>query len=205
MPIVYRRKDGFYVRAKAEGFRARSAYKLIEISRRVGLFRPGDAVVDLGAWPGGWMQVAAAAVGEGGRVIGVDLRKTDPLPGAANVTCLCGDIADPEVRAQVVAACAGRADVLLSDLAPHLSGVRARDEARMMALADLVLDLTTDVLRPGGHLVIKLFTTPDTPGFLARLRQRFRRVTTTRPEATRKGSAEMYAVAVRFAGPPWTA
>jgi len=199
---VYRRKDGFYARAKAEGFRARSAYKLIELARRVRLFRPGDVVVDLGAWPGGWLQVAAAAVGPRGRVVGVDLRPIEPLPGVANVVCVCGDVNDAGVRGQVVAACGRRADVLLSDLAPRLSGVRARDEAQMLALAETVLDVATAVLRPGGHLVIKLFTTPDTPAFVARLRERFRQVATTRPDATRKGSAETYAVAVGFVDSP---
>ena len=197
---MYRRKDGFYARAKAEGFRARSAYKLIEIARRAQLFRPGDVVVDLGAWPGGWLQVAAVAVGPRGRVVGVDLRPIEPLADAANVVCLCGDVNDPGVRGRVMAACGRQADVLLSDLAPRLSGVRARDEAQMLALAGTVLDLTTEILRPGGHLVIKLFTTPDTPAFLTRLQGRFRQVKTTRPDATRKGSAELYAIALGFGG-----
>ena len=197
---MYRRKDGFYSRAKAEGYRARSAYKLIELSRRMRLFRRGDVVVDLGAWPGGWLQVAAAAVGPEGRVVGVDLRSIEPLTGRSNVILVCGDVTVPGVRAEVVAACGGRADVLLSDLAPRLSGVRARDEARMLALAETVLGVAAEVLRPGGHLVLKLFTTPDMPALVTRLRQRFDRVMTTRPDATRKGSAETYAVAIGFLG-----
>lgn len=198
---MYRRKDGFYARAKTEGFRARSAYKLIEIARRARLFRPGDVVVDLGAWPGGWLQVAAAAVGPRGRVVGVDLRPIEPLTGAAPVVCLCGDVHAPDMCDRLLAACGRRADVLLSDLAPRLSGVRARDEAQMLGLAEAVLSLARGVLAPGGHLVLKLFTTPDTPAFLARLHGRFRQVTTTRPEATRKGSAEVYGIALGFAGP----
>lgn len=196
---MYRRKDGFYTRAKAEGYRARSAYKLIEISRRVQLFRPGDVVIDLGAWPGGWLQVAAAAVGPRGLVVGVDLRPIEPIPGVSQVVCVRGDIRDAGVRLEIAAACGRRADVLLSDLAPALTGVRARDESRALALAQTVLDMAADVLRPGGHLVLKLFTTPDTAVFVALLRKHFRRVTTTRPDATRKGSAETYAIGLGYA------
>ena len=196
---MYRRKDAFYSRAKAEGYRSRSAYKLLELAQRARLIRSGDRVVDLGAWPGGWLQVAAKLVGPHGRVVGVDLHPIEPI-SVRSVSCIVGDVREPAVQARVLAACGGPADVILSDLAPKLSGVRARDEAQAAALADLVLEFATRALAPGGRLLTKLFTTQDLPAYLTRLRALFRRVSTTRPEATRKGSSEIYAMASDFVG-----
>jgi 23S rRNA (uridine2552-2'-O)-methyltransferase len=197
--LVYQRKDTFYKRAKASGYRSRAAFKLQQLAQRAQLFRPGDRVIDLGAWPGSWLQVAVQAVGPAGKVIGVDRQAIDPLP-EPNVIVLTGDVTEPLIQEKLVQACGGRADVVLSDLAPKLTGVRARDEAHAEALADCVLRFTQGVLAPGGHLVVKLFTSSASGPYLARLRAQFDDVRTTRPEATRKGSAEMYAIAKRFRG-----
>ena len=196
---MYERKDAFHARAKAAGYRARSAYKLLELQRRVRLLKRGDRVVDLGAWPGAWLQVAAECIGAGGCVVGVDLQPIDPLP-TPTVSTIVGDITDPSVQAQVRDRCGGRVDVVLSDLAPKLSGVRARDEAQAEALTGCVLDVCCQILEPGGTLVIKLFTRPDLTEIQGRLRALFSRVRLTRPEATRKGSAEVYAVANGYRG-----
>jgi len=155
-------------------------------------------VIDVGAWPGGWLQVALELTGSRGRVVGCDLRKIDPIPGP--VTLLTGDITSPEIRAGLLEACGGPADVVLSDLAPQLSGVRDRDEARAGELVDCVLDLVAVALRPGGRLVIKLFMNSSYESVIQRLRASFGRVRTTRPEATRKGSAELYAIASSYRG-----
>lgn len=195
--MPYQRKDAFYRRAKNQGLRSRAAYKLSQIARDEPLFRRGDCVIDLGAWPGGWLQVAAAVVGPRGRVVGCDLRKIEALPG---VIGLLGDVTDPAVQARVLEACGGQADVLLSDLAPQLTGIRARDDARAAALVDCVLDFAARALRPGGNLVIKLFMGPSYKAGMARLRSMFTHVRTTRPDATRKGSAELYAIALGYRG-----
>jgi 23S rRNA (uridine2552-2'-O)-methyltransferase len=200
---VYRRKDAFYTRAKTAGYRSRAAFKLLQLTQRYRLFRRGDRVIDLGAWPGGWLQVAARAVGPNGRVVGVDVQRIDPLPEPAVVTVV-GDITAERTQARVAALCGGKVDVVLSDLAPKLSGVRARDLAQTQALAQTVLQYAAAVLKPNGALVVKLFTNDDLPRYLAQLRRLFREVRTTRPEATRQASAEIYTVAKGFCGDSMT-
>jgi 23S rRNA (uridine2552-2'-O)-methyltransferase len=187
------------MRAKATGYRSRAAYKLRQLAKGGLLLRRGDCVVELGAWPGGWLQIAIADVGPAGRVVGVDLRPIEPLP-ENNVTTVVGDITDAHTQDQVVQACKGKADVLLSDLAPKLTGVRARDEARINDLADCVLQWVERILKPSGRLVVKLFMGSDLPHHVARLRTMFRDVHVTRPVATRKESAEVYAIAAGFHG-----
>jgi len=144
--------------------------------------------------------VAARAVGPTGRVVGVDLQPLDPLP-ERNVLLVHGDISDPTVQEHVARLCDGKADVVLSDLSPKLSGIKARDEAQAQDLADRVLAWASALLRADGTLVVKLFMSEDLQRYLHVLRERFRQVRTTRPEATRKGSAEIYAVATGFLTP----
>lgn len=196
---VYRRKDSFYTRARAAGYRSRAAFKLLQLAQRARLFRRGDHVLDLGAWPGGWLQVAAELVGPTGKVIGIDLQPIEPLP-EGYVSTQVGDIGDEGTRQRIVETCEGRIDVVLSDVAPKLSGVRVRDEARSEALATCALALSERVLRPGGKLVMKLFTGEAAARLVRELRVRFDDVRTTRPEATRKRSSEIYVIAVGFRG-----
>ncbi len=196
---MYQRKDPFYTRAKAAGYRSRAAFKLSQLAQQARLFRRGDRVLDLGAWPGGWLQVAAELVGPSGRVVGVDLRHIEALP-QPNVRTVVGDIVEEVTQQRILEECGGQADVILSDLAPKLSGVRARDEAQADALARSVLAVAERVLRPGGKLVVKLFMGEAATRFVGQLRLRFGNVRTTRPEATRKGSSEMYAIAADFHG-----
>lgn len=194
---MYRRKDAFYTRAKATGYRSRAAFKLSQLAKQVRLFRRGDRVLDLGAWPGGWLQVAAELVGPSGRVVGVDLQGIEALT-QPNVRTLVGDISDAETQRRMLEECGGRVDVILSDLAPKLSGVRARDEAQAEALAQTVLAVAERMLRPGGNLLIKLFMGEAATRVVGQLRSRFATVRTTRPQATRKGSSEIYAIAIDF-------
>jgi 23S rRNA (uridine2552-2'-O)-methyltransferase len=194
---VYRRKDAFYTRAKVVGYRSRAAFKLEQLTQQTRLFRRGDRVVDIGAWPGGWLQVAAQQVGPTGKVIGIDLQRIEPLP-ERNVVTVCGDVTSAAVQAHVQALCGGKADVVLSDLAPKLSGVKARDSAQAQALAECVLRFAAQVLKPDGKLVVKLFMNADLEAYLGQVRKLFHDVRTTRPEATRKSSAEIYAIASGF-------
>jgi len=193
--VGYERKDAHYRKARAAGYRARSAYKLIELDRRFKLLGFGDRVLDLGAWPGAWMQVALARVGPSGRVVGLDLVEPAPLPGAALVR---GDVRDPAALDAASALLGGPATVVLCDIAPKLTGIRATDEARATELVLVVLEALPRLLRPGGRLVLKLFTSADQPGIIRRLRSLFAAVHTTRPEASRSGSSELYAVGLGF-------
>ncbi|HZP40375.1 MAG TPA: RlmE family RNA methyltransferase [Candidatus Binatia bacterium] len=199
--MTYRRKDAFHRRAKAEGYRARSAYKLAELDRRYRLLRRGDRVVDLGAWPGGWLQVAAERVGPEGRIVGVDLVPLEPL-APPTVTLLTGDLRDPATAAEARARLGRPADVVLSDVAPKLTGVRATDEARSSELFEGVLAALPTLLAPGGRLLAKLFMTNDYERLVGEVRRRFATTTTTRTEASRRGSAELYVVALGYSGAP---
>ncbi len=191
----YQRKDAFYAQAKEAGLRSRAAYKLEQLQKQYKFLRSGQRVVDLGAWPGGWLQVAARIVGRKGKVVGVDLKPISPLADAPHVAVLQADVSDADLIDRVRAELGAPADVVLSDLAPRLSGVRDRDQAEMRALAERAVELALHWLRPGGVLVIKVFMGADLPGLLNRIREEFSRVVTTRPEATRKGSSELYVVA----------
>lgn len=201
---MYERKDSYYARAKRAGRRSRAAYKLEELNRQFRLLGRGARVLDLGAWPGGWLQVAAEAVGPQGRVVGIDLVPIEPLPNHPQVALLKGDLNDPGMAAKLRECLGGQADVVMSDMAPKLSGVRDRDVAAAQRLAEIALAIALSLLRPGGDLLLKLFMSDEVSGFLARLRLSFDEVRTTRPEATRKGSAEIYALARGLKSPPVT-
>jgi 23S rRNA (uridine2552-2'-O)-methyltransferase len=196
--VGYERKDAHYRRAKAAGYRARSAFKLAELDDRFRLLKPGDRVLDLGCWPGAWMQVALERVGPQGRVVGVDLVAPDPLPGARAVV---GDVRDPATLAALQEALGGAATVVLCDIAPKLTGIRETDEARAGDLVASVLDSLPNLIAPGGRFLVKLFMSPDHPAVLARLRSLFRDVRTTKPESSRKASSEIYAVGTGFHRP----
>ena len=197
----YQRKDSFHQRAKREGFRSRAAYKLQEIQRRTQVLRRGQRVIDLGCWPGGWMQVAAGEVGPSGRVVGVDLAAIDPPLEFANAIALTGDLAQPAVRAQVLAAVGGPADVVLSDAAPKLTGVRATDRAHEETLLAAIEAALPELLRPGGALVLKLMEGPEAQAAEQRLRARFAGARSLRPDASRKGTTERYWIGTGFEGP----
>ena len=192
---LYQRKDHFHQRAKREGFRSRAAYKLQEIQRAHGLLRPGARVVELGCWPGGWLQVAAAAVGPAGRVVGIDRVAVEPPLKNANVITLIGDLEDPALPARVREALGGPADVLLSDASPKLTGVRATDRAREEELLLAVERWIPRLLRPGGALLVKLLEAPEAAEVARRMAGRFERTGSVRPSSTRKGSRERYLLA----------
>jgi 23S rRNA (uridine2552-2'-O)-methyltransferase len=192
---AYTRKDAAYREAKRSGYRSRAAIKLIDLDRKFRLFAPAARVIDLGCWPGGWLQVAAERVGARGRVVGVDVEPT-ALPSATNVTVIQGDAGDAGVRRRTLDALGGRADLLLSDMAPKLSGVKIADHERLLALVGLAIEWASEVLAPNGRAVVKLFS--DVEGEASKmLAAAFFTVARHRPPATRKGSSEIYAIAAR--------
>lgn len=190
-------KDRYFQQAKAEGYRARSAYKLLQIQERFHVLRRGDVVVDLGAAPGSWSQVSRKLVGPQGRVIALDLQAMEPIPG---VTILQGDMTDPAVQQQVIDLAGGPVDVVLSDAAPFTSGIKVQDHARSIALAEAALSVARRLLKPGGHLVIKVFEGSDLPAFLQETRQSFKSVRLHAPEASRQESKETFVIALGFIG-----
>ncbi len=192
--MVYQRKDTWYRKAKAEGYRSRAAYKLQELDRQFRLFRRGQRVLDLGCAPGGWLQVAAHAVGEQGRVVGID-RLAVPSLGFPNVFVLTADIQAPESPASLREALGGPADLVLSDMAPDTSGVGFADHARSIELVRAAVDVARAQLRPGGTLVAKVFEGPDLNPLVAEMRASFGEIRRVRLDTTRKGSRELYLIA----------
>jgi 23S rRNA (uridine2552-2'-O)-methyltransferase len=182
--------DPYVQRSKREGYRSRSAYKLIEIDARDKLLAPGKVVVDLGSAPGGWSQVAAKAVGEKGRVVAIDLLPMEAVPG---VEFIQGDFTTRAGLAAVEEALGGRkADVVLSDMAPNLSGIAMSDQARSMALAELALEFARLHLKPDGALLVKVFQGAGIDEWLKSMRQTFAKVLVRKPESSRGESAEQY-------------
>jgi len=155
-------------------------------------------VVDLGSWPGGWLQVASALVGPSGRVVGVDRAAIEPPLQLANVIALQADLTQPGVAEAVLEALGGLADSLLCDAAPKLSGVRATDRANEEALLGAVGELVPKLLKPGGDLLLKLMDGPEAEALVRRIRSLFEKVKTVRPEASRKGTSERYLLGWRY-------
>jgi len=198
---AYQAQDGFYRRAKREGYRSRAAYKLLELNRRFHLIKPGDRVVDLGCAPGGWLQVASQLAGAKGRVIGIDIQPVEPVK-EGNVFRIQGDLTSGDSQRRIEELLGSRADCVLSDLSPRLSGIRDRDLSRSLALVQLAFRIVARFLRRGGHFLVKTFEGEGTRDFYRELEQRFDSLQRARPEATRKGSSEIYLVARGFKADP---
>jgi 23S rRNA (uridine2552-2'-O)-methyltransferase len=199
--MSYKPRDRYFKKAKQEGYRSRAAYKLIELQQRFQIMKPGDAVIDLGAAPGGWLQVAANVVGTAGKVLGVDLQPIKPFP-AANILLLQGDITSTELQQRARDLLGRPADAVLSDLAPRLSGIRDADAARCLELNRTALFVAARLLRPGGALLVKSFVNAELQTFTLELKRYFASVQRTRPEATRQGSSELYFFARGFRSAP---
>ena len=188
--------DPYVRRAKQEGWRSRAVYKLVEMQERHRLMKPGGAVLDLGAAPGAWSQYAASVVRQKGRVIAVDLLEMDPIAGVEFVQ---GDFREPETLSKVLSCIAKqRLDLVMSDMAPNISGNRSVDQPRSMYLAELTVDLAGQVLKPGGSMVLKLFHGEGFDDFVRSARQRFGSVRVRKPAASRTQSRETYMVATNF-------
>jgi len=186
--------DDHYVKmAQQQGLRSRSAFKLLELQEKYHLIRPGMVVVDLGAAPGGWSQVAAPLAGESGKILALDLLDMDPLEGVEFVQ---GDFTEDESLHALEALLNGReVDLVLSDMAPNMSGMSTIDQARAMYLAELALEFVRSHLKPGGDYVVKLFQGTDFDNYVREVRSLFGKVQVRKPKASRPRSREVYLLA----------
>jgi 23S rRNA (uridine2552-2'-O)-methyltransferase len=203
MSPTYKRKDHYYRKAKEEGLASRAVYKLEQIDRQFSLLKAGDRVLDLGCAPGGWLQYLAKKVGPSGRAVGVDLLEVKiPLP--SHVTVLRGDATRPEIQEELIrglegpAGAGSPADLVVSDMSPNLSGIRFRDNYESHRLGLTVLSVAKKILKAGGSLVVKIFPGDELPEFKKQLKENFEEIKTYVPEATRKGSSEIYLIAKKF-------
>ncbi len=188
--------DPYVKRAQREGYRSRAAYKLLEIQEKDRVFRPGMRVLDLGAAPGSWSQIAARLVGRNGQVVALDLLPMDPLPG---VIQLEGDFREPQLLDELRRVLGDEPlDLVLSDMAPNITGMAAVDQPRSMYLVELALDLARERLKPGGSLIVKVFQGQGFDSLLGDIRQSFSRVVSRKPKSSRSQSRELYLVAKGF-------
>ncbi len=191
--------DPYVAAAQKEGWRSRAAYKLIQLDERFKLMKPGDRVVDLGAAPGGWTQVAVHRVGKNGSVLGVDINEMDPVPGA---TVIQLDFLSEGADTRVIDMLGGKVDVVLSDMAAPATGHRQTDHIRIMALCEIAIDFAERVLKPGGHFACKVLKGGTENHLLTTMKLLFSEVKHAKPDASRKDSAESYVVALGFRGRP---
>jgi 23S rRNA (uridine2552-2'-O)-methyltransferase len=189
--------DPYVSRAKEEGYRSRAAYKLIEIDGKYRLFKPGQRVVDLGAAPGGWSQVAVRETGGRGRVVGLDLLPIETMPGAEFIQL---DFMDPEAPSRLTELLGGPADIVLSDMAANATGHRKTDHLRIIGLAEAAAEFARAVLAPGGAFLAKVLQGGTEGALLADLKRDFAVVRHVKPAASRADSAELYVLATGFRG-----
>ncbi len=193
--LTERRQEFYYRKAKQLNYRSRASFKLHQIDERFGIFREGASVVDLGAAPGGWLQIAKERVGPQGKVVGVDLQHILPLEG---VTTIRGDMTKKETVDELKAILGGEADVVISDMSPNISGNYSIDHARSVDLCTHALQFARHTLRPGGSLVMKIFEGDMINQFLKEVRKDFSSVRLHAPKASRSSSSEIYIVAKGF-------
>jgi 23S rRNA (uridine2552-2'-O)-methyltransferase len=188
--------DPYVKQAQKDGYRSRSAYKLLQLNDKDRLIQPNMLVVDLGSAPGGWCQVVGRLIGRRGRVVATDILPMDALP---NVQFIQGDFTEAGVLAQVLEALGGnKPDLVLCDIAPNISGIESADQARSMHLVELALDMVRQSLKPGGVFVTKLFQGAGSEDYLRQVRKSFAKVSVRKPEASRSKSREVYLVARGF-------
>lgn len=195
MRLADARRDQYRRLAKDQGYRARSAYKLLQINRSYNVLKKGNKVVDLGCAPGGWLQVAVKEVRPSGKVIGIDLKPVTPVVDAI---ILQGSIEDPNMLSKIEEILGSKADVVLSDLAPNVSGVWDIDHARQISLSTIALQFTQRVLRIGGSSVFKVFEGDMLKEFRSELHRNFGKVFLSKPSASRQESSELYIICLNF-------
>ncbi|MBH2035446.1 MAG: 23S rRNA (uridine(2552)-2'-O)-methyltransferase RlmE [Pseudomonas sp.] len=190
--------DPYVKMAQKDGYRSRASYKLLEIQEKDRILRPGNTVIDLGAAPGGWSQVTSRVLGDKGRLIASDILEMDSIP---DVTFIQGDFTEESVLAQILEAVGNHpVDLVISDMAPNMSGVKLADQARAMYLCELALDLAGQVLRPGGDFLIKIFQGEGFDVYHKQVRTMFDKVQMRKPLSSRDRSREQYLLARGFRG-----
>ena len=195
--IQNRKRDYYYQKAKAENYRSRATYKLSQTAKKYRFIRRGDVVVDLGAAPGGWIQAARKIAGKTGFVLGVDLKPIAPFP-QEYVRTIVADLTAPETLHQILNFLPRKADVVISDASPNISGVWEVDNARQIDLASQALKIALSVLRPSGNFFVKVFEGDMLPGFVKTVKKHFDEVKVVKPKASRAKSSEMYLLAMHL-------
>jgi 23S rRNA (uridine2552-2'-O)-methyltransferase len=198
--IQDRKKEYYYKKAKAENYRSRATYKLSQTATKYQFIQRGDIVVDLGAAPGGWIQAARKIVGNRGFVLGVDLKPIAPFP-QEYVRTIVGDITEPETLQQILDFLPRKADVVISDASPNISGIWEVDHARQIDLANQALQIALNILRPSGNFFVKVFEGDMLNGFIKTAEKHFEIVKIIKPKASRAKSSEMYLLAMKLKAP----
>jgi len=194
---VEKKKDPYYKRSKEQEYRSRASFKLSQLDKKYKIIKKGTAVVDLGTAPGGWSQVALEKVGEEGIVLGVDLQKIKPFP-EENFHFIRGDFTTPEVQEKIIDIIDGKADTIISDASPKLSGIKDVDHLRSIDLANSVIDIADNILETNGNLLIKVFQGEEYKNLLENIRKKFKMLKTTKPASSRKKSSEMYVIGLKY-------
>jgi 23S rRNA (uridine2552-2'-O)-methyltransferase len=189
-----RKNDPYHRWAQEQGYRSRAAFKLIQLDERFNFLKAGSKVLDIGAAPGGWLQVACEAVGDHGLVVGVDLQPIEPLE-YSNVETIQGDILDEETKEEIREVVDGKLDVVLSDIAPNVSGNWEVDHFRQIDLAKMSLRIASQMLKKNGWFIVKVFQGSEYDLYLKQVKTLFRKVKVVKPKASRKRSAEIYIIA----------
>jgi 23S rRNA (uridine2552-2'-O)-methyltransferase len=195
--IQNRKRDYYYKKAKAENYRSRATYKLSQTAKKYRFIRKGDVVVDLGAAPGGWIQAVRKIVGKTGFVLGVDLKPIAPFP-QKYIRTIVADLTAPETLQQILDFLPRKADVVISDASPNISGVWEVDNARQIDLASQALRIALNILRPSGNFFVKVFEGDMLPGFVKNVEKHFDAVKAVKPKASRAKSSEMYLLAINL-------
>ena len=198
--IQDRKKDYYYQKAKAENYRSRATYKLSQTAMKYHFIQRGDVVVDLGAAPGGWIQAARKIAGNRGFVLGVDLKPIAPFP-QEYVRTIVGDMTEPETLQQILDFLPRKADVVISDASPNISGIWEVDHARQIDLAHQALQVALNILRPAGNFFVKVFEGDMLSGFIKTVEKHFEIVKLIKPKASRAKSSEMYLLAMKLKSP----
>ncbi len=200
---VEKKKEHYYKSAKKENYRSRASYKLIQLNKKFKLIKDGDHIVDLGAAPGGWSQVALKLVGEKGIVIGVDLQRIKPF-NETNFIRIQGDFTTAKIQSEILSKTNNKIDVIISDAAPSLTGIKDIDQLNTMDLANNVMKIASNLLKNKGNLVMKSFQGPQYPLLLNKIKSEFKVVKTYKPDSSRNSSAEMFIVGLNYKNKKWT-
>jgi len=194
-----RKRDYYYRKAKEEKYRSRAAYKLFQAVEKYHFIKEGDVVVDLGAAPGGWTQAARKIVGAEGFVLGVDLKPMEPFP-EKNVRTIVGDITGPDAVKQILGMLPRKADAVISDVSPNISGIWELDHARQIDLAERALEIALETLKPGGNFFVKVFQGDMLNDFIGMVKRHFEDVKIIKPKASRAKSSEIFILGMRLKG-----